>query len=201
MAVPPIGVQAAFMIRPRQMSSVSTAAIVASSRPVWPTMSALAKLQMTTWCRPPRCRRRAVGDARRAHLRHQVVGRHLLRRHEDPILARVGLLAAAVEEVGDVRVLLRLGQAEVGAAVRGEHVGEVVAEGLRREGDRQVEGPVVHRHRRGVNRRPRLPLEAVELVERQRAGDLARAIGAEVEDDDGVAVANRADRRVRSRRR
>ena len=44
---------AAAKIRARQPSSVSTAATVASSRPVWPTMSALAKLQMTTSCRRP----------------------------------------------------------------------------------------------------------------------------------------------------
>ena len=103
-----------------------------------PTMSALAKLQMTTWCSPRReVGDEVVGDPRRAHLRHQIVGGDLLRRDEDAILALVGLLAPAVEEVGDVRVLLGLGQPQVGAAVRGEHVREVVAEGLRREDDRE----------------------------------------------------------------
>ena len=53
-----------------------------------PTMSAFAKLQMTTSC----CvlievGDELVGDAGCAHLRHQVVGRDLLRRHEDAILA------------------------------------------------------------------------------------------------------------------
>ena len=187
------------MIRPRQSSSVSTALTVASMLPVWPTMSAFAKLQMTTWCRREReVGDEVVGDPRRAHLGHQVVGRDLLRGNEDAILARVGLFAAAVEEVRHVRVLLGLGQAEIGPAVRGEHVRQVVAERLRREHDRQVERPVVHRHRRRVEPGAAGSREPVELVvtERERARDLPGAIGAEVEDDHRIAVAHRADRRA-----
>ena len=69
-----------------------------------------------------------VGDAVGAHLRHQIVGRNLLRRHQDAILALVRLLPAAVEKVGDVRVLLGLGEPQIGAPVRFEDVGEVAAE-------------------------------------------------------------------------
>ena len=118
-------------------------------------MSALAKLQMTTWCSlRGKVGDEVVGYPRRAHLRHQIVGRNLLRRDEDAILGPVGLFAPAIEEVGHVRVLLRLGQPEVGPSVRGEHVREVIAERLRREDDREVERPVVDRHRRRVEAGP-----------------------------------------------
>src|SRR2546422_8563731 len=40
-----------------------------------------------------------ICDAVRAHLGAQVVGRHLLRRHQQPLLARIGRLYAAVEEI------------------------------------------------------------------------------------------------------
>ena len=44
--------------------------------------------------------------------------------------------------------------------------------------------------------RMRIALEPVELVQRQRARQLPRAIGSEIEEDDAVAVANRSDRLV-----
>ena len=75
-----------------------------------------------------------------------------------------------------------------------EDVGEVAAEGLRREHHRQVERPVVHRHRRVVHVAAVGTREAVEVVERDRPRELPGAVGAEVEEHDRVAVAHRADR-------
>ena len=49
-----------------------------------------------------------------AHLRRQVVGRHLpIGGHEDAVLAGERQLDTAVEEVGDVGVLLGLGNVEL----------------------------------------------------------------------------------------
>src|SRR6185369_644482 len=54
-----------------------------------------------------------VGHLARAHLRFEIVGRDLRRRHEYAVLAGIRLLDAAVEEVGDVRIFLRLGNAQL----------------------------------------------------------------------------------------
>ena len=61
---------------PRQASTVSTAATAAAITPVWPTMSALAKLMMTKSNAPASSwRHERVGDLGGAHLRLVVVGR------------------------------------------------------------------------------------------------------------------------------
>ena len=54
-----------------------------------------------------------VGDARGAHLGAQVVGGDLGRGHEHAVLAGERRLAAAVEEIRHVSVLLRLGGVEL----------------------------------------------------------------------------------------
>ena len=69
---------------------------------------------------------RLVGEFRRRHFRLQIVGRDLGRRHHDAILALVGLLAAAVEEIGDVRVFLGLRHAQLLAAGLGHDLAEDV---------------------------------------------------------------------------
>lgn len=69
-----------------------------------------------------------------------------------------------------------------------EDVSEVSSKALLLERDRQTERPVVHRHRRDMDGRAGPPLEAIEISERDRAGQLAGAVRTEVEEDDGVAV-------------
>ena len=135
-----------------------------------------------------------VGDALRAHLGHQIVGRHLLRRDQDAVLAGIRLLASAVEEVRDVRVLLGFGEPQVGAAAGGEDVGEVARQvcGSNTTGKPNVRSYTVIVVQWTIGRGR--TIEAVEVVERDRARDLARAVRAEVEEDDRVAVADRPDR-------
>ena len=74
-----------------------------------------------------------VGHARGAHLRLQVVGGDLGAGHELALLARPGLLDAAVEEVGDVGVLLGLGDVELLPAQAGDDLGQA-GHDQRREG-------------------------------------------------------------------
>ena len=110
-------------------SSVSTAAMVASRLPVWPTMSAFAKLQMTTsWCRAVE-----IGDerVRDSHARSSRASGRRSRPSatapaRDPLPGRAP--RAAVEEVGDVRVFLGFREPQVGPPVLGEDVGEVARE-------------------------------------------------------------------------
>ena len=59
---------------------------------------------------------RLSGDLGGRHLRQQVEGGHLAGRHQDPVLPLVGGFDAAVEEEGDMRVLLRLGNVQLGLA-------------------------------------------------------------------------------------
>ena len=131
---------------------------------------------------------------RRAHLGFEVVGGHLGRVHEAALLAVLGRLHAAVEEKGDVRVLFRLGRVKLAQAACGQIVGQYVFGMRLREGHGRVEGLVVFGHAHEVHLRH---MHAVELVEgafrrNEGAGELAGAVGAEVEEDDRVAVVDPA---------
>ena len=67
-----------------------------------------------------------IGDPRGAHLRCKIISRHLLRRYKHAILAGKGLLNAAVEEVSDVSIFLRLCYAEIAQIRSRHHVGQNV---------------------------------------------------------------------------
>src|SRR5581483_10119714 len=98
---------------------------------------------------------------------------------------------AAVEEVGYVRVLLGLCDAQVAHARAREHFAQRIAHVLGRKSQRQAEGAIVLGHADVADPRETRALEAAEVVERQRRGELARAVGAEVETYDLVAVVKR----------
>ena len=78
-------------------------------------------------------RDRLAGQLRRGHLGLQVVGRDLRRGDHDAVLAGIVLLAAAIEEVGDVRVLLGLGHAQLRAPGARDDLAQDVRQRLRRE--------------------------------------------------------------------
>ena len=91
----------------------------------------------------------AVGDRHRRHLGREVVGRDVaVRRHQPALLARERLFDAAVEEVGDVRVLLGLGGAQLRDAVLGQHLAQDLRQALGRERGRHVDLRVVAGHGR-----------------------------------------------------
>ena len=75
---------------------------------------------------PSRLHRTAehISDARGAHLGREIVGGHPLGWDQTALLSRIRRLISAVEEVGDVRVLLGLGGPELGAAPIGQHFGQ-----------------------------------------------------------------------------
>ena len=149
---------------PRQPSTVSTARTAASITPVWPTMSALAKLMIPNVGRvlPPGVDERLCRLAG-AHLGLVVVGGHVARRgHQLAPLALERLLLAAAEEVRDVRVLLGLGHVQLALAARGDHPRQRHRRALGRERDRVVEVLLVLGHRRVAL--DRLAAPAVELV-------------------------------------
>ena len=135
-----------------------------------------------------------VGDLGGAHLRDQVVGRELLRgRHQAAVFALELLFHAAVEEEGDVGVLLGLGHAELLEAVLADDVAKGVHQFLGRVSDGQRQGLVVLR---GADVAERidglLALEAVKVGQVQRPGHLTGAVGTEVHEDDAVALVDDA---------
>ena len=73
------------------------------------------------------CFHRPIRQLRRRHLGFEVIGCDLRRRNHDAVLAAVRLLLAAIEKIGDVRIFLRLGHAQLRAAGvaddLAEHVG------------------------------------------------------------------------------
>ncbi|MNS83772.1 hypothetical protein D3C72_1175740 [compost metagenome] len=134
-------------------------------------------------------RRRGRGrDLRRRHLGLHVVRRDLGAGNQDALLEVVGRLAAAVEEEGDVGVLLGLGGMELPHALVGEHRGQVVDELLGRVGHRQPEAVLVLGQADEAHQRGHAALETLELGVRDGLGDLAGPVRAEVEEDHAVAV-------------
>ena len=87
-----------------------------------------------------------VGDAGGGHLGGEVVGGYFLRGDEGAVFAGEGLFDAAVEEVGDVGVLLGLGYAEVAEVGLGHEVGEEVVHRLGGDDDGELEVFVVLGH-------------------------------------------------------
>ena len=136
----------------------------------------------------------ALPDLVRAHLGLEVVGGHGRRRDQDPRLPGVDRLLPAVEEVRDVGVLFRLGDPEVRETRVGQRPREDVVEPLRREGRGKPERLVVDGHAGVGEGKPLGAREAVERLLRQRPGDLARAVGPEVEEDHRVAGGDPSDR-------
>ncbi len=92
-----------------------------------------------------------------------------------------------------MRVLLGLGQAQVRDAGIGPDVREDARQVARGECDGQAEVAFVLGEADEVGPRRLRPREVRERRFRQGAGELTGAVGAEVEEDDGVAVANRPD--------
>mmetsp|Transcript_76106 Transcript_76106/g.150867 ORF Transcript_76106/g.150867 Transcript_76106/m.150867 type:complete len:283 (+) Transcript_76106:557-1405(+) len=82
----------------------------------------------------------------RSHLGLEVVGGHLGRLLEFALLALKGLLAATIEEEGDVGKLLGLGGVELGETLLGYGLTEPVGQLLRRKDDRRFEGRAVLCH-------------------------------------------------------
>ena len=136
-----------------------------------------------------------VGDADRAHGGLEVVGRDARTGDELALLARIGRLDAAVEEVGHVGILLGLGDVELVPAGLGEGLRQR-SRRLGWEGDegRQPGFVLGHRHHQQIGRRRvpgrRAAIEALERATvRQRMGELPRPVRPEVGVDDRLARA------------
>ena len=135
-----------------------------------------------------------VSDLGGAHLRLEVVGGHLRAGDDTAVLALVGSLNTAVEEEGDMSVLLGLGDAQLGLAVLGQVLAQDVLQLNRRISDLAVgHGGIILGHADVVDLlAAAAALEAGESVVAEDAGHLTGAVGAEVHEDDGVAVLHTA---------
>ena len=130
-----------------------------------------------------------------AHVGLHVVGGHLGRGDEGPVLPGEDRLLPAVEEEGHMGVLLGLGDAQLGEAQPGDilakDVGELpVGEGHLHAGHG---GVVLGGAYIGDGKEAPFALHVGEVGVDEAAGDLPGPVGAEVHKDDGVA---RVDRRV-----
>ncbi len=134
------------------------------------------------------CAAQHVGNSRGAHLRHEVVRRHLLARHELALLVRERRLVPAVEEIGHVRVLLGLGGAKLRHPLLRKHLGHDSREHQRRKRNWKGEGLVVLRHGRGAHCRAPAHIESIETRQCERTHDLPHTVGSIVGEDDAVAV-------------
>ena len=129
-----------------------------------------------------------------AHLRLEIVGGHLGGGDQAAVLAGEHLLVAAVEEEGHVGVLLRLGNAQLGIALLGDILAENVGQLPVGEGDEHVGhgGIVLGGADEGHGEVALLPLHVGKGGIHETAGDLPGPVGAEVGEDDGVALPHAA---------
>ena len=141
-----------------------------------------------------------VGHTGRAHRRLQVVGRHLGRRRHGALLSLELGLPAAAEEEGDVRVLLGLGQPELGSAGHTDHLTHRHRQvGLVVQHLDALEPVVVVGHGHIVQGEGGHAVVG-EVLLRQGRRDLPAAVGAEVEAEDHVTRANPAVHALEDRR-
>ena len=132
-----------------------------------------------------------VADLPGAHLGLEVVGGHLGGGHQHPVLAGVLLFHAAVEEEGDVGVLLRFGDAQLGHAHGAEVLAQAVFHRDPGPGHQHIGHGGVVLGVADVGGGEILPLEAVEIRVHNGPGDLPGPVGTEVEENDAVIVGNR----------
>ena len=129
-----------------------------------------------------------VGGTAGAHLWLVVVGGDVARRFDQAVLFPLQLLLlAAVEEVGDVGVLLGLGDVQLAAAGLGDRLRQRRLRPLLREGDRVRPLLAVGGHRRQLQGRRAAARELVEAGLGQGPGQLPGPVGAEVDEDRDVA--------------
>ena len=123
------------------------------------------------------------------HFGLQVVGSHLRAGHQDAVLAFEGSLASAIEEEGDVGILLRLGGVQLLLALLREIFAQRVLHILLREED-------VHALEVGVVGRHAVILQAGDgchallrhVLLGEHNGELLGAVVAEVDEDDHIAL-------------
>ena len=127
-----------------------------------------------------------------AHLRLEIVGRHLGRGHQHPVLAGELGLHAAVEEEGHMGILLRFRDAELGQSQIAEILTQTVADGLTGVGHLHIgHGSVILRGA-DEGHGEILAGEAVELRVHKGPGDLTGPVRAVVEEDHTVIIGDGA---------
>ena len=131
-----------------------------------------------------------VANLRRTHLGLQIIGGNLLRGgNQHPILAGVRLFHAAVEEEGDVSVLLCLRDAALGHVVGCQVFAKGVLQLLLLERHQLVgDQRIVIRKADIDNIRSLFSREEIKFIIAEGVGDLSCPVGAEIEEDHGIAV-------------
>lgn len=125
------------------------------------------------------------------HLGFQVVGGDLGRGNQVTVLTVELGLGTSVEEEGDVGVLLGLGNVALGDLLLGEPLSKNVGHGLGREGDGEGEVALVLGHGGNMEVLGELDLHGGGC-DAQDGRDLAHAVRAVVEAEDGIVIANQS---------
>ena len=136
-----------------------------------------------------------VADFRSAHLRLKVVGGNLRALDKDAVLARIRLFNAAVEEEGDMRILLGLGNTCLSHVVLCEEFAEGLCDLNLRECDLLVRDRYVIIGEACIeDLLSRSSVKLIEIIDAEAAGDLSCTVRTEVEENDGVAILDGGDR-------
>src|SRR6266853_1197792 len=136
-----------------------------------------------------------IGDSCGGHFRFQIVGGDFRRRDENALFAGEWLFHAAIEEVSDVRVFFSLGAAQILVLNIGKNLREDMLEFF---GANYVFQPwpvlVVLGHGHVKEIFGALGVDKfIEVGRGDRVGHLAGAVGAEVEENDRIVVADRSN--------
>ena len=107
-----------------------------------------------------------LAHLRRAHFGLQIVGGDFGRGHEDALFAGIGLFTAAAEEVGNVRIFLGFGNAQLADALGGQVFAQAVADAFLGKQHREVVLAAVAGERGEIaGAETLLAREALEIVE------------------------------------
>ena len=131
-----------------------------------------------------------ISNLNSAHLRLQVIGCNLGRSNQDTVFAFEGTLFAAVEEEGDVGILLGLGDAQLGQALSCDVLAKDIGQYLGLECNMDIGHGCVILCEADIVRQDHaaFALETCKVGIDQRAGDLSCAVGTEVIENDTVAM-------------
>ena len=122
-----------------------------------------------------------VGHFGRAHLGLEIVGRDFWRRNQQSFFPGERFFNATVEKISDVRVFLRLGDAQLRFARRADELAKNIFQLFGREDKRRGISNIVLGERNEMHPRPHFAIEALEVLEQKRLRQLPGAISAEVE--------------------
>ena len=119
------------------------------------------------------------------HLRLQIVGGNLWRRHQQSVFQRIWLFHAAVKKECHMGIFFCFGHAELFDTVGGQHLPQGVLQILRRKGNGYIQAILILGHSHKMHTQI-LPRKAGKVPIHKGFGDLSGPVPSEIKEDDAI---------------